>query len=289
MTRTGLMTATAAAIAGVAAVEGASALPETASEAFEEIAVIRLAPDAPSVDYIGALGLDGEFAPRASELELDVGLALGATGLVAEPDNVEGSLGRVLLRFEDVREPERPYDLRDPSFDPLQTLAPVDQRTPLAGGDVGALSAAAPAAPGVGGFALRYDLGDGAVGAIGGFDVQVSPSASFTVRDAVSSAGAGAIVRFGRNLTEPRGEDQGGWYIFAGADARALTWKLDDAFALDDAVRLEERTIVGDAQAGVAFRVGRADVALAIVHREVHYRDTSADEQFAGISIAFRH
>jgi len=94
----------------------------------------------------------------------------------------------------------------------------------------------------------------------------------------------GALVRFGENIASPRQSGGRGWYIFAAADAQAVTWKLDGRAG--EAVRLEEKSLVGDAQAGIAIGVGGGDLAFGFVHREFSYEGYSANEQFGGITFA---
>lgn len=93
----------------------------------------------------------------------------------------------------------------------------------------------------------------------------------------------GALVRLGDNLSAPRGAE-GGWYVFAAADAQAVTWQ--PGVQHGSAMRLEEKSLVGDAQAGVAIRVGGGDLAFGFVHREYSYEEFSAEEQFGGVTFA---
>ncbi len=103
----------------------------------------------------------------------------------------------------------------------------------------------------------------------------------------------GAIWRFGEGLAEPRDPGEAGsWYIYAGADAQALTWRLGDGAivaAASDSLRLEDVAMIGDAQAGVAYRLGPGDLTLGFVHREIRHESASADEQFGGVSFVVSH
>src|SRR5262249_8348243 len=111
------------------------------------------------------------------------------------------------------------------------------------------------------------------------------PRANLTFGVDVSGVGGGAIVRFGRDLTEPRAEAPR-WYAFIGADAQALTWSLGGG--QERTLRLEDKQLVGDYQIGVARRVAGGDLALGLVHREVKWNDVSRDEQFIGVSFTRR-
>ncbi len=225
--------------------------------------------------------------PAAVEVSLDMVDLLSTTGFVAEGTEADAQFGRLSLRFNPGVEHERPYALDDLAYDPIQDFADPEDRMPIGLADVANPLRGGNTIVGGQGVDVRYYSGFAPSTTIGDFEVQVRPQASLTVRDDVSGAGAGAMVRFGRNLTEPRHPDEtGGWYIFAGADAQALTWRLEPGMRFNDAVRLEDRTLVGDAEAGIAFRVGPADIALAVVHRDIRYRDYSTDEQFAGVSVS---
>lgn len=130
--------------------------------------------------------------------------------------------------------------------------------------------------------------------AVGGLDVAAGPRASMAVGPEGSATRVGAIVKIGENLHEPRNQ-QGRWYLFVGGGAEALTYAPDGGHSLMDGLRIEDQTIVGDGQAGVAMRVGRANLSLAYIRRETdaysRVSELNADnvENFAGLSIAFRH
>lgn len=133
---------------------------------------------------------------------------------------------------------------------------------------------------------LTFDYALSIAGAGAGLDLDVEPRARLLTGGDVSGAGAGALVRLGQNFSEPRRRWQiPGWYVFAGADAQALTWKIDRRMGPEDALRFEEKMMVGDAQAGVAFRVGLADIAFGFVHREISHKEATRQEQFGGVTI----
>jgi hypothetical protein len=99
----------------------------------------------------------------------------------------------------------------------------------------------------------------------------------------------GALVRLGENLTEERrGLERSGWFFFAAADAQAVTWTLDRRVPLTQAMRLEEKQLVGDAQAGLAIRIAGGDLALGYVHREIKHEKATATEQFGGLTFVVR-
>ncbi len=106
-----------------------------------------------------------------------------------------------------------------------------------------------------------------------GLDVELVPSASVHFDDDGQSAVVGAVVRIGEDL---RAKDVASntWYIFAGADAEALSYSPGSSKQLRQGqfggqFGLNERIIIGDAQAGIGYRIGSADVSLGYVRREI--------------------
>lgn len=122
-----------------------------------------------------------------------------------------------------------------------------------------------------------------------GLDVDVSPRANITVGNISSGAGAGALVRIGQNLVkEGRNPRSGQWFLFAGADAQAVTWRPDSSpLIADGGVAVQEMVMIGDAQAGIAWRLGKANLAVGFVHREFSWEGATIEEQFGGISISW--
>jgi hypothetical protein len=117
-------------------------------------------------------------------------------------------------------------------------------------------------------------------------DLTVTPRAGLAVGPEGSAAAAGAEVRFGQYLDE--GAESPRWYVFAAADRRALLYDPMQGASMD-AVALTQREVVGDAQAGVAMRLGDVDVSLALVHREFRHtvglEDFEEAEQFGTVSV----
>lgn len=109
-----------------------------------------------------------------------------------------------------------------------------------------------------------------------GLDVELVPTASVRFDDDSRSAVVGAVVRIGEDL---RSKDVASntWYIFAGADAEALSYSPESLTGLTRGeFGLSERVIIGDAQAGVGYRIGSADVSLGYFRREVSTLNDSA-------------
>lgn len=122
-----------------------------------------------------------------------------------------------------------------------------------------------------------------------GIGMALQPRAGVSFDDDSSSALVGALVKIGDNLQNAENIDPNTWYFFAGADAQAMTYTpgretLDGAgrFALRDSV------IVGDAQAGVAYRLGAADVSLTYLRREARAENYKFEEDAAALSFTWR-
>tara|TARA_R110000868_G_scaffold35362_5_gene126934 strand:- start:32 stop:850 length:819 start_codon:yes stop_codon:yes gene_type:complete len=119
-------------------------------------------------------------------------------------------------------------------------------------------------------------------------DISVTPRAAVSVGPNGSAAGAGAEVRIGRYLAE----DYPSWYVFAGADRRALMYDPAQGMDFNRAVYMTSREVIGDAQAGVAVRVGEVDVSLAYVQRNYRYvvgvDKFRESDQFGAVTVNWR-
>lgn len=122
-----------------------------------------------------------------------------------------------------------------------------------------------------------------------GIDLVLRPRASFRFDDDSSSAIVGAVVEIGEDLR--RGSEMGAntWYLFAGADAEALTYSPDGVRQLSSGqFHLQDRIIVGDAQAGLGYRIGDADVSLSYLRREANAEGFSYNEDAAALSFTWK-
>jgi len=133
-------------------------------------------------------------------------------------------------------------------------------------------------------------------GAVAGIDIELEPRANLRFSDEDSSALVGAIVRIGDDLREDGKVKKNTWYLFAGADAEAMTYAPGSTRNLTSGeLGLQDRVIVGDAQAGIGYRLGSADVSLGYYHREVSSiednnpnNDFNISEDAAAISFTWR-
>jgi len=129
-----------------------------------------------------------------------------------------------------------------------------------------------------------------------GLDLQLQSKASMRFNDESSSALVGAVVRLGEDLREGSDLDANTWYVFAGADAEAVTYTPNSVRRMTSGqFYLQDRIIVGDAQAGLGYRIGDADVSIGYFRREVSSfgnndpsDDFSKTEDAAALSFTWR-
>lgn len=125
-----------------------------------------------------------------------------------------------------------------------------------------------------------------------GLDVGLSPRAGVSVGDYGPAAQAGATVRLGRFIGDDAGWSRPAWWLFAGADRQALLYSPGSGVTSFGAMTIAPYAMVGDAQAGVAMRLGGADLSLAYVRRETTYslpaHSWDTNEGFAAFSLTLR-
>lgn len=127
-------------------------------------------------------------------------------------------------------------------------------------------------------------------GGVDGLDLSFEPRAGLSFGPEGSGAGAGAEVRIGRYLQQAGLRPS--WYFFAGAERHALLYDPREGFNMQGAMTLEPYAVVGDAQAGVAMRLGENDLSFAYVRRERTARigidDYDEADDFAAFSLSRR-
>lgn len=122
-----------------------------------------------------------------------------------------------------------------------------------------------------------------------GIDLVLRPRASVRFDERSRSALVGAVVEIGENLREGSDFKSNTWYLFAGADAEALTYSPDGITDFSTgSFHLQDRIIVGDAQAGVGYRIGDADVSLSYTRREAQAEDFNYTEDAAALSFTWK-
>ncbi|WP_291841890.1 lipid A-modifier LpxR family protein [Maricaulis sp.] len=140
-------------------------------------------------------------------------------------------------------------------------------------------------------IAVAYERAFETAGAGQDLDVSITPRAAISVGPGGSAAGAGAEVRIGQYLSDNLAESPS-WYVFAGADRRTLLYDPSAGVDFQNAMYLTQREVVGDAQAGIAVRVGDADLSLAYVRREYRHvagvRSFDETEEFGAVTVNWR-
>ena len=122
-----------------------------------------------------------------------------------------------------------------------------------------------------------------------GLDLSLTPRASVRFNDEISSTAVGAVIEIGEDLREGSEFESNTWYFFAGADAEALTYSPNSVGRITAGqFHLQDRIIVGDAQAGLGYRIGDADVSLSYMRREASTEEFKYVEDAAALSFTWK-
>lgn len=122
-----------------------------------------------------------------------------------------------------------------------------------------------------------------------GLDFSLTPRASLRFNDDAQSAIVGAKFEIGEDLSIGSNIKNNTWYFFAGADAEALSYSPNSLGRLTSGqFHLQDRIIVGDAQAGLGYRLGDTDVSLSYMRREASADDFSFKEDAAALSFTWK-
>jgi hypothetical protein len=122
-----------------------------------------------------------------------------------------------------------------------------------------------------------------------GLDLSLKPRASLRFNDELSSTAVGAVIEIGEDLRSGANIKSNTWYVFAGADAEALTYAPNSLGRITAGeFGLQDRIIVGDAQAGLGYRIGDADVSLSYMRREASTEEFNFKEDAATLSFTWK-
>ncbi len=122
-----------------------------------------------------------------------------------------------------------------------------------------------------------------------GLDLSLTPRASMRFDDEISSTAVGAVIEIGEDLREGSEFESNTWYFFAGADAEAVTYSPNSIGRITAGqFHLQDRVIVGDAQAGLGYRIGDADVSLSYMRREASGEAYKFVEDAAALSFTWK-
>jgi hypothetical protein len=154
---------------------------------------------------------------------------------------------------------------------------------------------------------IRFDKENVALlGLWPGLGIDVTPHVGGALGNVMTYGAAGATVRFGENLENDLGGPQRirpslpgsayfkavdllGWYLFAGAEGRAVARNIFlDGNTFEDSRSVDKEILVGDLQFGGAVIFPFARVAYTHIIRSKEYRSQDDIDQFGAISISFR-
>jgi hypothetical protein len=122
-----------------------------------------------------------------------------------------------------------------------------------------------------------------------GLDLSVTPRAAMSIDNENASTLVGAVVEIGEDLRKGSEFKNNTWYVFAGADAEAVTYGPNTINRLTNGqFYLQDQILVGDAQAGVGYRIGDADVYLSYTRREATSEDFKFSEDAAALSFTWK-
>lgn len=134
------------------------------------------------------------------------------------------------------------------------------------------------------------------------------PNINASIGNVYTYAGAGGIIRvtpfadrfqdtppFVRPAMPGTGyfettDDAFGWYIFAGADGRAVARNIFlDGNTFRDSPSVDKYPLVADLSAGVAFTFERVRLSYSAVYRTEEFRGQDGSDLFGGISLSYRY
>ena len=142
-----------------------------------------------------------------------------------------------------------------------------------------------------------------------GLSGDIEPDVSASLGNVLTQGGAGFTVRIGNDLSQhfdygpPRIQpslpgsdffavrDGLGWYVFAGAEGRAVGHNIFlDGNTFAKSYSVDRRVLVGDLQIGLAVFIGRVRLAYTQVYRTKEFVTQDHADQFGSISlsVAFR-
>ncbi|RJF88134.1 lipid A deacylase LpxR family protein [Oleomonas cavernae] len=135
--------------------------------------------------------------------------------------------------------------------------------------------------------------------------VDVTPSVTVSLGNVSTYAGAGAMFRFGQNLSSDFGaprirpalagsgfydkRDGFGWYLFAGVEGRAVAIDkfLDANNYPGYAPDIDKKILVGDLQAGASVFVGSTRLTYSYVLRTKEFEGQSGNSEFGSVSLSW--
>lgn len=148
----------------------------------------------------------------------------------------------------------------------------------------------------------RYDI----VGSRDGFGIDATPLVGATLGNVFTYGAGGLAIRIGENLGSDFGpprvrpslpgsdffdlEDRFGWYLFAGAEGRAVARNIFlDGNTFSDSADIDKLPFVGDFYFGFAVMFRSVRLTFSHVTRTREFRGQSAPDKFGalGLSVKF--
>lgn len=140
---------------------------------------------------------------------------------------------------------------------------------------------------------------------LAGFEMDATPHLGAALGNALIYANTGAMARFGQDMPDdygpprldtglagsgyfkPRGE--WGWYIFAGADGRAVGHNIFlDGNSFRTGPSVDKKTLVGDWQAGFAVVIGNARIAYTQVFETKQFYGQDYGDSYGSVTLSVR-
>lgn len=138
-----------------------------------------------------------------------------------------------------------------------------------------------------------------------GLGADIIPRVGLSLGNVFTNASAGATVRFGDDLPSDYGAprirpslpgsgffrptDDFSWYLFAGAEGRAVARNIMlDGNTFRDSHSVEREPFVAEAQAGLALTIGRTRMTYTYVWRSREFEGQDRPDQFGGVSLSMR-
>jgi len=119
--------------------------------------------------------------------------------------------------------------------------------------------------------------------------ISLRPRAALRVTDDGSSALVGGVVEFSKKSKSGAGLDNNTWYFFAGADAETVNYSNVGVNEFTrDGFSLRDRVFVGDAKAGLGYRIGGADLSVSYLRRQASSDEFDYKEDAAALSFTWK-
>ena len=139
--------------------------------------------------------------------------------------------------------------------------------------------------------------------ALGSIDLELTPHVTASLGNVFTFAGVGGTVRMGQNLPRllgapllrsiggalpEQGAEDFGWYVFAGAEGRAVARNLFlDGNTFRDSPNVDRRTLVADIQVGAGMTFGRWRLTYVQAFRTAEYSGQNFGDSFGSILLSF--